>query len=334
MMRKRRPPTADVLEAASVWALRVEAGLSGRDQARLEAWFEASPRHRPAFDAVVEMDLLLRQEGARDELMAMRAAALGSRPERAPRRALAAGLAAAVTLGGIGWWGVDRFVDLQTVAGSHAVRSAGYATAPGERATVTLSDGSILVLNTDSAVETTFDHRIRRVRLLKGQALFTVAHDPMRPFDVLAGDRRVTAMGTAFDVLMLPDAVRVAMIDGVVRVSSDRSEPPQILSKGEMMVARVDGATTIRKVDTQRLAGWREGVVYFDDTPLAEAVAEMNRYASRRTVVMDARAAALRVSGAFRIAEADSFAESMTDIFPLIVKRSADGQTTLVSRRM
>lgn len=328
------PPAPDLLEAAATWALRTETGLSERDEADLEAWLEADPAHRVAYASVLEADHALVRHGADQAMIRMRAAALRARPERkAPQSALAAGIAAlAIGLGVAGWWGAPRLGSLGALFSQG--QTARYVTVAGERATVQLADGSEVALNGDSAITVDFDRQARRVHLVKGQALFTVAHEPARPFEVLADGRRVTAVGTVFDVLVLPEELRVAMLNGVVRVAHDRSKPEQTLSKGEMMTMRHDGSTTIREVDTDRLSGWRDGVVYFDETPLSEAIEEMNRYARKPIVVADARAASLRVSGTFRVAEADAFASAMADIFPLSIKQSADGRTVLASRRM
>lgn len=336
MMKSIRPEPHH-LEAAGEWLLRDERGLTDRDAERLEAWLATDPRHRAAYAAVGEADLELERHGAEDALAGMRRAALKARPER--RRvwpALAAGLVAAVlAAGSVTLWRTDALPDRLFGLGAAGASAARYDTVAGERATVSLADGSVLTLNTDSAAEVVFDGQTRTVRLVRGQAFFTVAHD-RRPFDVWAGDRRVTAVGTAFDVRVMADELRVAMLDGVVRVSSTsakpgRPAPVQTLSAGEVMTARAGGAITIRKADTERLVGWRDGMVYFDETPLAEAVAEMNRYASRPMAVADASAGALRVSGAFRIAEADTFAQTVSDIFPLSIKHSADGRTVLAS---
>lgn len=323
----------DVLKAAAERLLQVR-GAGGTDEADdLEAWAGSDERRRAALDAVQAADEALARYGADDELAAMRRSALRARPGRrmAPA-ALAAGLAAAVLLGG-GWWMAGQGPDLFGALAGTEAQTARYVTVAGERATVTLADGSVITLNADSAVDTAYDRRSRTVRLIRGQALFTVAHDPSRPFEVLADGRRVTAVGTAFDVLLIPEGLRVAMLDGVTRVSGGASGSDQTLSAGEVMTAPHDGPVTVRKVDTRRLAGWREGVVYFEETPLREAVAEMNRYARTPIVVADDRAGGLRVSGAFRVSEADAFADAMAEIFQLSVKHSEGGQTVLTSAK-
>lgn len=122
---------------------------------------------------------------------------------------------------------------------------------------------------------------------------------------------------------------------GVAEKLSDEDEDggDRALAAGEVMRAGRDGSVTVRTADIQRLAGWRDGVIFFEETPLLEAVAEMNRYARQRMVVADAEAGELRVSGAFRSSEADTFAEAMADVFDLSVRRSADGRTVISSKK-
>lgn len=323
---------SDPMETASRWMMKAEAGLTAREESQLDAWLEADSRHRAAYDAVLAADNGLLRHASDPAIMAMRHAALRTRSvRRAPPYAIAAGLAAAILATGVtGLWQPARLAQLTSAFGGGESRTSNYVTSAGERATVTLDDGSVLALNTDSAAEVVFDRNTRTVRLLKGQALFNVAHDPNRPFEVLADHRRVTAVGTSFDVLLLSGTLRVAMLDGVVRVESERPAPPETLSRGEIMTVRADGGVSVRKGDTARLAEWRDGVVYFENTPLEDAAAEMSRYAERPIVVAGRRARSLKVSGAFRTTDADGFAGTMTDLFPVSIDRSVSGRTTLI----
>lgn len=332
-MRKTDATIADVNEVAAFWALRVDEGLGPLEAVEFADWLAVDPQRQAAFAAVREADLILGRFEAEDELAAMRRAALRARREkRSCPAVVAAGLAAVAILGGAGWWAAGPRLNLPAMFGTDVLTQQ-YATDAGERATVTLPDGSVMMLNADSAVVTAYDARARKVTLVKGQAFFAVAHDVARPFDVFVGERRVTAVGTAFDILMLPDALRVAMLDGVVRVSGEATAPVQTLSAGEVMRVGRDGSVTVRKTDVARLAGWRDGVIFFDDTPLHEAVAEMNRYARSRIIVADDSVGELHVSGAYRSSDADVFAEAMADVFGLSILRSEGGQTVISSKK-
>jgi transmembrane sensor len=200
-----------------------------------------------------------------------------------------------------------------------------YRTAVGERSTVVLPDGSVATLNTDSVLKVAYNGRERGVRLLKGQALFEVAHNKKVPFQVYAGDRRVTAVGTVFDVRLQGERVKVALVEGVVRVASVAKPAPQVpreqvtMTAGEMLDAPPAAAMTVKLADTRRATSWREGVAVFDDVPLADAVAEMNRYTTHPVRLADARIGAYRVSGVFKTGDSERFAQSMAEVFPLAI---------------
>jgi transmembrane sensor len=210
-----------------------------------------------------------------------------------------------------------------------------YRTAVGERSTVVLPDGSVATLNTDSVLKVAYSGAERGVRLLKGQALFEVAKNARIPFQVYAADRRITAVGTVFDVRLQGEEVKVALVEGIVKVAPlERPGPaapaPQVtMTAGEVLDAPPSAAMTVRTADIARAVSWKDGVAVFDDQPLAEAVAEMNRYTARPVVLADPAIGSLRVSGVFRTGDPDRFAAAMTEVFPLRAERRFDGSTEL-----
>lgn len=334
-----------VAEVAAAWVLEEEKGLSLARNGLLEAWLAESEDHvaayrqaRSAYDAVG-------RQGSELEMMGLREAALRARPERfgLPTVLIAASVVAVAVIGMGGWWAIDRAPAVPMTAPTWAVaadaRPARYQTAVGERSTVTLPDGSLMTLNTASLAQVAYDRSERGVRLLAGQAMFTVAHNLAAPFRVYAGDRVITATGTAFEVYLDGDRVRVALLEGSVTVAPRRrsagtpsSSEGEMLTAGEVLTASPDAPTRIRSEDVERLAGWRGGLVVFNDTPLSEAVREINRYTTKPIVVADAAAGRNRVSGTFRVGEPDRFARTMSELFPVEQTSSADGRSVLSSR--
>lgn len=329
----RSPET--VREVAAAWVLEEEAGLSPGRNALLEAWLAEAEAHLAAYEAARFANEAVGRHGGAGEMMALREAALRARPDRhgPSRELIAAGLALLVAVGASGWWAVER-------VGSHgatppsartgAAASGLYETAIGERSTVSLPDGSSMTLNTATVTQVAYTGRERGVVLLKGQALFTVAHDRAEPFRVYAGDRVITATGTAFEVYLEKGAVRVSLLEGSVKVSRravDAASPSanDALTAGEVLTATPDSPTRVRSADVARLASWRTGLVSFDDTPLSEAVREINRYSTRPIVLADAAAGRHRVSGTFRTGEPERFARTVSELFPLRLEPSADG---------
>ena len=214
-----------------------------------------------------------------------------------------------------------------------------FATRVGERSSITLSDGSIVMLNTDSRIRVAFDGR-RCVKLLAGQAWFEVAKNQARPFIVEAGDRKVIAHGTAFDVrLEGHDRVQVTLVEGSISVEAltNSASGPNItaghedLLPGDQLVVTATGPATKRKTDLAKATSWREGQIIFDNDTLANAVAEVNRYIAKKIVLADPRLESLRMSGVFIAGHRDSFLETVAGNFRIKVSNGDDGRIVLTA---
>ncbi|MFJ6024274.1 FecR family protein [Brevundimonas sp. NPDC092305] len=250
-------------------------------------------------------------------------AALSRRP-KAGRQAFmkpvlggALALAAMAALAGAWTWAQGRGV---------------YATSIGEQRTVQLADGSSVRLDTGSKVRVRFTGDRRTVELETGQALFTVAHDTARPFTVVAGETRVTAVGTVFDVRHAGDGIKVTLVSGAVDVLPGEGAGRSRLSAGQQ--ARVgDGAVRLAAVDTAVETSWADGRVVFRDTPLQEAVTEVNRYLTD-PIVLDAPAMAREsVNGVFKTGDRDAFVSAATEALGLTASPGADGAVRLSAEK-
>jgi transmembrane sensor len=220
----------------------------------------------------------------------------------------------------------------------------------GQQRNVTLIDGSIVTLNTNTILETDLTRRVRQLYLRKGEAHFQVAHDRSRPFLVHAGDAVVRAVGTEFKVRLRTDQhVDVVVNEGRVEVQAPaipqqapdvRNRPASLttvraLSAGEQFsTASADYA--IVPVSQQQLSSelaWREGAIIFDGQPLSQAVSEIERYTDARIVVSDSRVAALRVGGRFRTDDVQGFLDGLQAALPVTIRRTADGLVYVDPRR-
>ncbi|MDZ4054176.1 MAG: FecR domain-containing protein [Phenylobacterium sp.] len=143
------------------------------------------------------------------------------------------------------------------------------STAVGQQRVVQLADGSTVRLDTGSTIRVRLVASERRIELERGQALFTVAHDPARPFIVDAGDTEVTAVGTVFDVRRIGRAVRVTLVEGAVDVTAATGAPPSRMRAGQQARVTAAGVST-RIVDTAKATSWTDGRLVFEDTPLRE----------------------------------------------------------------
>lgn len=231
-----------------------------------------------------------------------------------------------------------------------------YATPVGGIANLPLADGSRVTLNTDTSVRVAFTDRERRIRLERGEAFFEVAKDRTRPFVVYVGEKRVIAVGTKFSVRRDDDDIQVVVTEGRVNVAAAATSPPHerggagawtqgggrdasestgtglssspstYLSAGA--VARTSKAEVLVRpgatLEAEKLLSWRNGYVVFDDTALADAVAEFNRYNRRKIFIEDPSIAAIHIGGNFRSDNADAFLWLLQGGFPITVEQTED----------
>jgi transmembrane sensor len=328
----------DAFEAAAYWHGVFEDGEPAAGQReRFEEWLAADPRHRAAYASVEYAWAGMASAGVEDRILSMRREALAA--PRNPRAGwLRAGAAAASIVGAVAV--VVGIIVLRGPLGGHPGASE-FATHVGERSSITLSDGSTVVLDTASRIKVAFDTKVRRVRLLAGQAWFEIAKNQIRPFVVEAGDRMVTAHGTAFDVrLEGNDRIRVTLVEGRVSVEALNGggagsailTERQDLLPGDQLIVTATRPITKHKVDVAKATSWREGRIVFDNDTLANAVAEVNRYSIKKIVVADPHLASLRMSGVFIAGHSDSFLETVTGNFPIkVVSDAPDGELRLTA---
>lgn len=321
----RRGTISAPAEHAACWFALVRAGLNERDEAEFAVWLEVSPANRAAYEDVTRTWDFLGTVATEPEILAMRKEALSVKPRwRSSLAAWSAAAAVVLTLTSTAGFYMFR-LNSSPESRLAAVESTILQTAVGERSTATLGDGSVITLNTNSKIRIAFGQSSRNVTLLSGQAFFQVAKDKSRPFIVTAGDRQVVAVGTEFDVKVQSRGVRVALLEGRVDVrpvpsssAGDRGNSHAVLNPGQLLFAdKGTGRVTIQSSDIAGLLSWREGRVRFEETPLADAVAEMNRYTTTPIRIADPRIAGLRISGAFRAGQSGSFVSSITAAFPV-----------------
>ena len=209
-----------------------------------------------------------------------------------------------------------------------------YATPIGGFASVPLSDGSKVTLNTDSQIRIALTDTERRVELGHGEAFFEVSKDPARPFIVRAGSKRVIAVGTKFSVRRDGDDIEVVVTEGKVRVE-DRAAGQGSRSDGSAdvfltpgSIARADEAGVLvqRKTlpEAEEHLSWRMGVLMFRDQSLGEAAAEFNRYNVRKIVIQDPTVASLKIEGNFRATNVEAFVRLLESGFPVRAETQAD----------
>lgn len=207
-----------------------------------------------------------------------------------------------------------------------AVGPRNYATDVGEQRTLKLADGSILTLDTASKVTVRISGSRRDIRLVRGQALFDVAHDASRPFVVSAGDTSVTALGTRFDVRREDGGERVTLIRGAVEVREEEGgrERSWRLAPGEGLTTAV-ATPRPAPVDVAAASSWTSRRLTFHGTPLRDAVAEVSRYDRTRIELDVGSLADSRISGVFDAGDTQTFISSVAEFHDLTVSHPAKG---------
>lgn len=200
-------------------------------------------------------------------------------------------------------------------------QSGRYHTGVGEQEVVTLEDGSRLRLDTDSQVKVRFDRTGRDVQLLRGQVFFDVARDPSRPFVVSASGTQVRALGTRFDVRLTGEAVKVTLVEGSVEVTQPETTKAWRLEPGQALNTDQSSAQP-RQVDVAAATSWTSGRLIFRETPLSQAVAEVNRYSRNKVVVESPRLEAVSVNGVFEVGDTEAFVSAVADLFELDTRRT------------
>jgi len=220
-----------------------------------------------------------------------------------------------------------------------------YATERGQRRNATLPDGSELVLDAGTRTGVALYHDRREVRLAEGQAMFSVAPDAGRPFRVLAGPARITVVGTRFSVRYSTTGshagtVQVAVEHGMVAVDGAAQAPSAggtsatTVGPGQAVQISATGAVgTVASIPPGSVALWRKGLVHFSDTPLSQAIQEMERYGPTGLVVRDPAIADLRIGGSYASAHPAELAKVLPSLLPVRLVPRGDGTMEVVGTR-
>jgi transmembrane sensor len=323
-----------------------EVDAPGRES--FDRWLRGSPEHVRAYlqisalwestgllvdSSKIDVDALVqRAVSERNNVLALAATQMPANISSARRtssrnptaspawRAIAACLLLVCAIGGGVWW--------------QLMRTPVYKTGAAEQRTVRLPDGSTVQLNARSRVELHFTPQERAVNLIQGQAMFSVASNPRRPFIVRSNVAQVRAVGTRFDVYRRSRGTVVTVVEGQVAIQVDGlpnssvrnrvsapTEPASsvLVSAGEQTVATLRAPIHAYRTNVYAATAWTEGKLMFDSAPLKEVVAEFNRIGSRRLSIEDDSLLDLHVSGVFPAADSAQFVRFLHERFGVTV---------------
>lgn len=325
-----------IAQDAADWFVASRAGLTAQERSRFGTWLKASPVHVEEYLALEIIGRNLREacEASQDSIDELLARAQREEDTRrhppfwlrlveglrapSPRWQTAAVAIAAlgvVSLGLLVLSNVRPFAHVSTPAEFTVLH---FETRHGEQQTHRLPDNSVLHLNTDTALTVRYSKRERLVTVTSGEANFEVAHEPERPFRVLAAPAEVVDLGTRFDVRLENELTVVTVVEG--RVTVGVSAPPhggganpdqaarfvQLGADQQITVAEGTWPATPVAVDAQRTTAWLHRQIIFENEPLERVVSEFNRYARKPIEITTPALRNLEISGVFAIDNSDA----------------------------
>lgn len=323
-MSKGNPVSSDsVSDQANAWFARLQADdVSADERSRFQAWYKAQPEHAEAYDKTRKLWSLL-QLPAEQVYQRLQAENPGGesgqsydaiQPAAAAPTQLPASNKPGPRLAVLGCLSLLLLAGWQFPKQLQNWRSD-YHTAAGQQLSVELADGSRLMLNTDTALAVRFSESQRRIELLRGEAYFQVAPNKQRPFIVDGGDAEARAVGTAFSVRKQAENLRVAVSEGIVKVSADSAST---LVRAEQQVdVEPKRIQPVQQVAIDDALAWQRRQVVFNRRPLAEVLDEVNRYRSGRIVAVNPALAERVLSGVFNIGNAGAVVDALQATLPV-----------------
>lgn len=228
---------------------------------------------------------------------------------------------------------------LALLAGLHPLFHASpkpehYVTGRGEQRSINLADGSTVQLNSLTELTVRFDNGRRAIQLPRGEALFTVARDPQRPFTVATRNGVVQAVGTVFNINTLPEEVIITVLDGTVMVSRRASErdakpEPSFATGGRQVLL---GKNTLRATEASNLEqvmAWTRNKLIFSGEPLSQSLKKINLHSRHRLVVEDSRLKTFPLYGVFNMGDTASLILALEQTMPIKAIRVSDEVTLL-----
>ncbi|HEV2561548.1 MAG TPA: FecR domain-containing protein [Rhizomicrobium sp.] len=307
---------ADAINAqAAAWLEKADFGeLNEIDEGALEAWLAESHSHRAAYWRLKAVW----QESYRLSVLQRRNASDVARPSIWKTPTLLLRLAAALV--------VMVVLSTGALVALKSPQTRTYETPIGGHETVRFSDGTQIELNTNTVLRAQMTTQERTVWLEKGEAYFEVRHDPARPMNVIVGARRITDLGTQFLVHRESGQVKVALLEGRVRIGATNLAP------GDEAIATATSISVSRKSveDLTNEIAWRNGVLAFRHATLADAAKAFNRYNAIKLVLADQDVAHQTIGGTFRTNDVQGFGAAVKSLLGLHVVN--EGNQIVISR--
>lgn len=311
-----------VTDAAAHWCMRLHAfDCTAAERQAFEQWHDAHPLHAFEYAAMLEIwDVADHLPRTRETPPPV---ALVTPPSRWRTYAVAAAISlVALPLAAFTGW----------EAGWLPSSYEHYDATSGLRH-VTLADGSEVELNLGTELVYSNYKDERRATLKKGEAFFKVSHDLAHPFVVRVGTGQIRVTGTQFNVWKYDDQVRVMLLEGSVKITSDASHSGLSLTPGMQASYNLgDAQPQLQAFSPHDPAlAWRTGKLILDNLPLVDALPLINRYLSKPVMLADTGTGNIRIGGIYDIHEVTHLVSSLPKVLPIYLTQNQDGNTVLNS---
>ncbi|CAM5527297.1 hypothetical protein FALB51S_04161 [Frigidibacter albus] len=291
------------LEAVA-WFTRMNGNPSEVEKRDFAAWLKGAPEHEGAYGDLSRLwatlgPLTKSAQTDRDELSGA-LERIGRYRRRGRTGAVVAAIAGCLAIAVTGAWiWLERPNLLQDLSADHV-------TARAERRTITLADNSTVLLDADTAIMDESAPGMRRIRVLRGTASFSVQPSDI-PFVVDAQGGEARVFGTQFNVALVnSERVRVTLASGSLEVAQRAGADKVRLRPGESVEYGATGLGPVRRVDLQESLAWHDGRLVFTDARLADVLAQIGRYRQGRIVLIGAELGETRVSGNISLENTDA----------------------------
>lgn len=321
-------------EQACEWISRIDRGLNSEEQKALAQWVAQSEQHQTMLFEMASLwdDLSVMRQLSGLFPLAEKKESSSAINKRAQYLAVAASLAFLSSLV-LSWL---LLKPSQQAFEAYAQSESRYETDVGQQKTITLEDGSLVSLNTSSSLDVVFSEQLRTINVVRGEAHFQVAQDAERPFVVSAGQNKVTAIGTAFNVQLLEDQrFELLVTEGKVLVSEINQAMPEnirqlksqdfealgtIMQSGDTAVFKgllAENRDNLSLDQVQRNLSWQQGMLVFHGEVLEQALTEMSRYTENQFIIDDESLKSLRVAGYFKVGDTDGLLHALQNNFQI-----------------
>lgn len=308
-----------IQEKAAYFFTCKKDGFSKSQEIEFDSWITENIEHKKAFEKIEKLQFLYSSlsQNLKDEIS--KEVYQEIKKERSLRKLRFLSLAASV----IFVIGLSIFTafEYQNFKITHTFQTDKFVE------NIALPDGSVVTLDAKAKVDIKYYEDKREVNLSFGKALFSVTKDNTKPFIVNTNKIKVQVLGTNFEVKNQKDKIDIDVINGKVSVQkleNNAYKEIAVLTQGKhISFDKQNNKYQLKNIDIENIASWKNGILYFQDESLQDAINEFKKYKDINTNIENS-IQKYSVSGSFKIEEFDKFLFALTKIYALKVDKKGE----------